>query len=82
MGKLLSLRKKETAKPANLEGMLAECLDYGRPMLFCHDDMTWACKINLNTTSFVKGEAHSGHDHESPASAVGALLNKLRQLPK
>ncbi len=79
--KALQVAKKRMFKEVGLEDQIAALLDYGRPSIFCYDDLTWSCQVELNTDQIVSGaKVKSGYKHPTCGSAVEACLSKCRQL--
>ena len=79
--KALALAKKRITREVQLEDQIAELMNYGKPRMHCHDDLTWSANVKLNTDQIVEGaEVKSGFNHPTIGSAVTACLEKCRQL--
>jgi len=81
VNKALALAKKRITREVALEDQIAELMNYGKPSIMCHDDLTWSCGVTLNTDQIVEGaKVRSGFNHPTIGSAVTATLEKCRQL--
>lgn len=81
MRNALALAKKKITREVGLEDAIAELMNYGRPYIHCHDDLTWSCNVELNTDQVVEGaKVRSGYKHPTIGSAVTACLDKCRSL--
>ena len=83
MKNALALAKKRISREVGLEDAIAELMNYGRPSIFCHDDLTWSCNVELNTDCVVEGaKVKSGYKHPTIGSAVTKCLENCRRLKK
>ena len=81
MKNALAIAKKRISREVELEDQIAALLAFGKPTIFCHDDLTWSCNVKLNTDKIVEGaKVSSGFKHPTIGSAVACTLDKCRSL--
>ncbi len=82
-GSALTRARKQITGETGLEETLVELMGYGRPSLYCHDDLTWSATVTLNTDSVgLDGQCKSGFNHPTPGSAALAVLDRCKSLGK
>lgn len=79
----LQIAKKKISREVGLEDAIAHLLNFGRPHIHCHDDLTWSCSVELNTDQVIDGaKVRSGFKHPTIGSAVAECVEKCNQLGK
>ena len=59
------------------DDILQELTRYGRPRIYCHDDMTWSASLKCNTnTEGSDFEMKSGFGHATPLDAATELQRR------